>query len=324
MRRSNLLWIPFFILCIGVGFLHGFLPQGISRDYFFTPTKVRILITDENLFTKEIQNYLENELRVKFETTITRDWDAIQAKIIARPAQDILVLPSYWAHTLKQQGLLHVTTEKESELPQRIAPDFLDPVVTTRSLYFFPLYWMKTGFKTAGSESFADFLKNKKAQTLFLLADEDLLLAHFQAWREDESLALIQQKKILTLQLDQLTSDEAREGAVELPLNEKNPDLKVQDGLTALLVWGAAIPESSDKKELALEILTTMTTPSLQEQTLLKTPFNTTLQTVTDPSLPQQRRATQIRDLKLKGTILIQTKNQDAPKTLKSDYNLSL
>ena len=139
MRRSNLLWIPFFILCIGVGFLHGFLPQGISRDYFIRPTKVRVLVTDETLLTKEIQTYIENELRVKLEITVTRDWDAIQAKIIAHPTQDILILPSYWAHTLKQQGLLHVTTEKESELPQRIAPDFLDPVVTTRSLYFLSL-----------------------------------------------------------------------------------------------------------------------------------------------------------------------------------------
>ncbi|MBO9665208.1 MAG: hypothetical protein J7501_00140 [Bdellovibrio sp.] len=309
---------------MGVGFLHGFLPQGISRDYILRPTKVRILITDETLFPKHLQNQLENELRVKFEVTVTRDWNSILAKTVASPSQDILLLPSYWAVTLKQQNLLYKISNNESELPQRIAPDFLDPETSKRSLYFFPFYWMKTGFKTTSGGSFEDFLKNKKDGTLFLLADEDLLLKHFRVWQDNGLLAAVQQKKILTLPLDQLASKEPREGAVELPLNENNPTLTVQDDLSALLIWGASIPESSDKKDLALDILTAFSTPSLQEGNLLKTPFNSTLLTVTDLSLPPQRRATHIRDLKLKGTLLIDAKNIEARKTLKEEFNLPL
>ncbi|WP_413293938.1 hypothetical protein ACLSU7_02300 [Bdellovibrio sp. HCB185ZH] len=307
---------------MGVGFLHGYLPQGISRDYVIRPTKVRILVTDESLFPKSIQEELENDLRIKFEVTVTRDWNSIQAKVIASPSQDILLLPSYWAHTMNRQNLLFVTSENSLSL--KIAPDFLDPVITNRSLYFYPLYWMKTGFKTTGNASFEDFLKDKKATTLFLLNDEDLLLNHFQIWQDKGWLALVQQKKILTLPLDRLVLNDKLEGASELPLNESNPDLTVQDDLSALLVWGAAIPAASDKKELAIEILTALTANSIQEQNLMKTPFNSTLQELTTPTLPPQRRATHIRELKLKGTILIGTKNLEAPKKLRDEFNLIL
>ncbi|WP_413574480.1 hypothetical protein ACLVWU_09655 [Bdellovibrio sp. HCB290] len=307
---------------MGVGFLHGYLPQGISRDYILRPTKVRILITDESLFPKSIQQELENNLRIKFEVTVTRDWNSIQAKVIATPAQDILLLPYYWANTLNQQNLLASTLE--NTLTAKIAADFLPPVSSTRTIYFYPLYWMKTGFKTVNNVSFEEFLKDKKATTLFLLNDEDLLLKHFTIWQDKGWLSLLQQKKILTLPLDQLITSEKREGASEMPLNESTPDLTIQDDLSALLVWGAAIPEASDKKDLAMEILLAMTANSLQEQNLLKTPFNSTLQELTNPALPPQRRATHIRELKLKGTILIDSKNLEAPKKLRDDFNLLL
>ncbi|WP_413584090.1 hypothetical protein [Bdellovibrio sp. HCB274] len=307
---------------MGVGFLHGYLPQGISRDYILRPTKVRILITDESLFPKSIQQELENNLRIKFEVTVTRDWNSIQAKVIASPAQDILLLPYYWANTLNKQNLLASTLE--NPLTAKIAADFLPPVSSTRAIYFYPLYWMKTGFRTANNASFEDFLKDKKATTLFLLNDEDLLLRHFTIWQDKGWLSMLAQKKILTLPLDQLITSEKREGASEMPLNESTPDLTIQDDLSALLVWGASVPEASDKKDLAMEILLAMATNTIQEQNLLRTPFNSTLQELTSPALPPQRRATHIRELKLKGTILIDSKNLEAPKKLRDEFNLIL
>lgn len=307
---------------MGVGFLHGYLPQGISKDYILRPTKVRILITDESLFPKSVQAQLENNLRIKFEVTVTRDWNSIQAKVIASPAQDILLLPYYWANTLNKQNLL--ASSLENPLTAKIAADFLPPVSTIRNIYFYPLYWMKTGFRTTNNVSFEEFLKDKKATTLFLLNDEDLLLKHFSIWQDKGWLSLLQQKKILTLPLDQLITNEKRDGAAEMPLNEATPDLTIQDDLSALLVWGASIPQASDKQDLAMEILLAMTENSLQEQNLLKTPFNSTLQELTSPGLPPQRRASHIRELKLKGTILIDSKNLEAPKKLRDDFNLFL
>ncbi|MDG0816622.1 hypothetical protein [Bdellovibrio svalbardensis] len=308
-----------------MGFLHGFLPQGISRDYIIRPTKVRILTTDELLFPKELRTLIEDELHVKLEVTLTRDWNVLLAKTVATPSEDIIFLPSYWATTLRQQNLLsNMALNKESELQQRVAPDFIDTSVATKKTFdFLPFYWIKTGILSSKHKSFTEFLKDKTESTLFLLADEDLILKHFQIWNEQGLGSLVAQKKILTLQLDQILKTN-RKGVMEVPLNEINPDLEISNQLSALIVWGAVIPMNSDKKDLAQEILNVLTTPLLQEKVLVQTPFNSTLTQVSDQALPVQRRASYIRDLQLKDTLLIDKKDVDAKSKLKNEFNLVL
>ncbi len=325
MRRSNFLWLLFFVICIGVGFLHGFLPQGISRDYIIRPTKVRILTTDELLLPKELRTLIEDELHVKLEVTLTRDWNVLLAKTVATPSEDIIFLPSYWATTLRQQNLLsNLALNKENELFQRVAPDFIDASTAAKKTFdFLPFYWIKTGFLISKNQTFKEFLKNKNESTLFLLADEDLILKHLQIWTEQGLGAMVAQKKILTLQLDQILKTD-RSGAMEIPLNELNPNLDTSEQLSALIVWGAVIPMNSDKKDLAQEILNVLTTPLLQEKVLVQTPFNSTLSQVSDKALPAQRRASYIRDLQLKDTLLIDKKDIDAKSKLKSDFNFVL
>lgn len=310
------------MICTGVGFLHGVLPHGISRDYIIRPTKVRILTTDELLFPRELRTLIEDELHVKLEVTLTRDWNTLLAKTIATPSEDLVFLPSYWAVTLRQQNLLSNLTAKDSELSQRVAPDFLDKAVTKNVFDFLPIYWIKTGMMIPKNQSFENFLKDKKNTTLFLLADEDLILRHLQVWRDQDLSGLVAQKKILTLQLDQILKTD-RDGVMETALNELNPDLQTDNQLSALLIWGAVIPANSDKKDLAQEILNILTTPLLQEKVLVQTPFNSTLTQVSDKALPVQRRATYIRDLQLKDTLLIDQKDINAKSRIRSDFGLT-
>lgn len=325
MRRSSFFWILLFIICVGVGFLHGFLPQGISRDYLIRPTKVRILTTDELLFPKELRTLIENELHVKLEVTLTRDWNVLLAKMVATPSEDIIFLPSYWAMTLRQQNLLsNLALNKDSELLQRVAPDFIDASAAAKKTFdFLPFYWIKTGFLIPKSQSFEKFLQNKSENTLFLLADEDLILKHLQIWKDQGLGTMVGQKKILTLQLEQMLKTD-RQGVMEVPMNEVHPDLEIANQLSALIVWGAVVPMNSDKKDLAQEILNVLTTPLLQEKVLVQTPFNSTLTQVSDKALPVQRRASYIRDLQLKNTLLIDKKDIDAKSKLKNEFNLVL
>lgn len=306
---------------MGVGFLHGVLPQGLSRSYFISPTKIQVLTTDEIFFPVELRKRLEDELHVKFSVTITRDWDAILANTVSSPAVDLIFLPSFWANTLAHQNLLADIAGPRKELLQRVASDFSGK--SQEGFYFLPFYWMKTGIKTPRGEIFPDFLKNKKEPILFLLADEDLLLKHFQVWKEQGLWSLASQKKILTLQLDQLLRESPDEGAMEAPLTN---DFKggTQPQLSALLMWGAAIPANSGQKGLILEVLDTLTTPEYQERTLLKTPFNSAFATVTGKEIPLQRRADFIRDLQLKDTLILETKDQDAKNKLKNEFNFIL
>lgn len=287
------------------------------------PTKVRILTTDELLFPKELRTLIEDELHVKFEVTLTRDWNILLAKTVATPSEDIVFLPSYWAATLRQQNLLS-NLSRIKDLSQKVSPDFLEASTTTKKTFdFLPFYWIKTGFSISKNQSFEQFLKNKAADSLFLLADEDLILKHLQTWKNQGFASLLAQKKILTLQLEQILKVD-RLGASEVPLNESNPELQVANELSALLIWGAVIPANSDKKDLAREILNVLTTPHLQEKILLLTPFNSTLGQVSDQALPLQRRASYIRDLQLKETLLLEQKDVDAKSKLKNEFNLVL
>ena len=306
---------------MGVGFLHGVLPQGISKSYFVSPEKIQVLITDEILFPQETRQRLEKELNVKFSVLITRDWDAIIANTVASPAVDLIFLPSFWANTLSRQNLLANVAGHRKELFQRVASDFT--AKPREDFNFLPFYWMKTSIKSTTEENFSDFLKNKKEPILFLLADEDLLLKHFQVWKSQGLWDLVAQKKILTLQIDQLSRDIPLEGAMEMSLSHDIPEATLNQ-LSALLIWGAVIPVNSVKKEKTLEILNTLTTPEYQERSLLKTPFNSTFSTVTSNEIPLQRRATFIRDLKLKDTIILETKDQDATIKLRTDFNFIL
>ncbi|WP_373997513.1 hypothetical protein [Bdellovibrio bacteriovorus] len=307
---------------MGVGFLHGVLPQGLSRSYFISPTKIQVFTTDEVFFPLEIRKELEDELNVKFSVTITRDWDAILANTVASPAVDLIFLPSYWANTLAHQDLLLDIAQTRKSLQNRVASDFLS-IKSTGAFHFFPFYWMKTGIQTSKHESFADFLKNKSESFLLLLADEDLLLKHFQLWKEQGLLDEVAQKKVLTLQLDQLNRDLPEEGAMEGPLTQESKEITTSF-VSALLVWGAAIPVNSPNKELVLEILETLSSSERQERTLLQTPFNSAFSTVTANSIPLNRRADFIRDLRLKDTIILETKDQEAKNKLRNEFNLIL
>ncbi|WP_415061437.1 hypothetical protein [Bdellovibrio sp.] len=307
---------------MGVGFLHGVLPQGLSRSYFSSPQKIQILTTDEIFFPAELREELEEELHVKFSVTVTRDWDAILANTVASPGVDLIFLPSFWAQTLARQGLLADISGPGKELQLRVASDFLG-AQPQEGFYFLPFYWMKTGIKTPDTGSFVDFLKNKKETTLFLLADEDLLLKHFQLWKEQGILDLVSQKKILTLQLDQINQKKEAEGALEGPLKEDSKDSSLPQ-LSALLIWGATIPMTSSNKDLALDVLTTLSAAEHQEKILLKTPFNSTFTTVTGNDIPLHRRAEFIRDLRLKDTLIFEKKDQEAKSKLKNDFNIIL
>lgn len=304
---------------MGVGFLHGILPEGLSRSYIQAPTQIQVITTDEILFPARIREKIETELHIRFSVVVTRDWDSILAHVVASPGVDLLFLPSSWARTLVEQHLL----ADISELKNRVASDFMGDSAKG-GFNFLPIYWMKTSIRGPDNTDFDEFLQNKKETVLFLLADEDLILRHFQIWKEQGIFESLTQKKILTLQLDQLLSEDLRPGAVEGPLLQEPTDTKSRSLISALLIWGAAIPASSANKDLAKDVLDLLTSATSQEAELLNTPFNTTLASVNGDQIPLQRRAEAVRNLQLKDTIIFEKKNKDAKTQLRNIFNFIL
>lgn len=325
--KNRFLWFLFFSVCLGVGFLHGILPRSISKRNIISPTKIEILATDEIFLPEQTRRQIEQEFNVKLSYTVTRNWDSIIAQLVASPGVDLIFLPSYWAKALAQQGLLSDISGTRKSLQKKVASDFIDSGLQTE-FNFLPFFWMKSEIRTSQNESFPDFLKNKKEPVLFLLADEDLLLKHFQTWKKQNLWSLISQKKILTLQLDQLNQNLPSQGAFEAALEssekEKGQETKVPPYLSALLTWGAAIPATSPNKILVLDILDALTTAEAQERTLLQTPFNTTFSAVTSDKIPLHRRASFIRDIQLKDVLILEKKDQNAKIKLKDEFNFTL
>lgn len=308
---------------MGVGFLHGVLPQGLSRSFFIRPQNIQIVTTDEILFPPEVQRQLEAELQVKFSVTITRDWASLLGNIVASPSADLIFLPAHWAETLRKQNLLADISSPQGDFRQRVASDFM-PQKNHDALTFLPFYWMKTQVQSPSGENFLSFLKNKLEPVIFLIADEDLLLGHFEKWKAQGIWDLVTQKKILTLQLDQILKKVAnKEEAVELPLRSQQEGDPTSEA-SALLVWGAVIPQNSQQKELVIDLLDTLTTVEHQESTLLNTPFNTTFSSVIGNEIPLERRAEAIRNLQLKDTLILDHKDPAAREKLKSQFNLIL
>lgn len=329
--KNRFRWILFFLICLGIGFLHGTLPRGISKRSLITPTKIEILVTDEIFLPEQIRQTIEQEFNVKLSFTVTRDWNAISAQMVTSPGVDLIFLPSYWANTLAQQGLLSDISGARKNLQRKVAADFVKTANLPNTwsdskteFYFLPFFWIKTKIQTLHNQSFNDFLKNKNEPLLFLLADEDLLLKHFQIWKEQNLWDLVSQKKILTLQLDQFNRETPKEGAIEVSVESETQLANSPPLLSALLIWGAAVPANSPHKTLALDILDALSAASVQEKTLLNTPFNTAFSAVTSDLIPLHRRANFIRDIQLKDTIILESKERDAKIKLKDEFNFIL
>lgn len=318
--KAPFAWILFFLMCFAFGYFQGSSTEPITKNSLSASQKIQVLLTDEAFFPEELRKSIEQELNIQFSTIITRDWNKILASSIASPGADLILLPRNWAITLEQQNLLTDIDASSPFLKDRLFADFK---ISKDGFFFFPLFWLKTSIFIKHSESFVDFLKNKKQGTLFLLADEDLILRHFEMWESQGLLPLVQEKKILTLQLDELERQVPENSAVELPI--RTPEGRLEsDPLSALLVWGAVIPASAPQPSLALRVLNSLSEKKTQEQLLLKTPFNSTLLDVTGFEIPTSRRGDFIRELKLKNTIILDSKNVDAQRILKERYGFLL
>src|SRR5690606_18749755 len=146
------------------------------------------------------------------------------------------------------------------------------------TMTFYPLYWMKTGLLSQKHKaSFEDFLKDKASDTIYLWSDPDLILAHFRSWKKQGYWNLLKDKHILTMSWEDLAQRAVDEEPQETPMNEDNQNMLMGSQLSALLIWGFAIPKNAPDKALSLSMVEAMTKTSVQEGILLETPFSTAL-----------------------------------------------
>lgn len=322
--NKTILWSVFFLICFVVGLFHGSRPTGVSStELLFPPKTIQVLVTDEILFPEGIRHELEQKLSVRFNVTVTRDWNSYLVKLVESSSADLIITPSFWSNTLQKQNLLADIEDLSPELIKEVSPDFLKG--TSKAVRFFPLYWMKTIFIFPEKVSFTDFVKNKNLPTLYLLADEDLVLAHLKKWEQQGILESILQKKILVHPLEQthanMMTDGAQESALHLMPETPTDDVPYT---SALMVWGASIPQNSANKKTALKVLKYIASVEFQNKWIEESPFSSCLSSLADKKIPLNRKAEWVRDLKLNETILIEDKDGDAVKKLRETYKLNV
>lgn len=307
---------------MGLGYLQGSRPQSFERSNFIAPAKIRILTTEEELIPQELRKKIEKEKNVLLEVIVNKTWQDWLANIIADPSADLLILPSYWAHGLYQQNLLDYFPREASEILSRVSPDFAKPHLDGR-LSFYPVYWMKTTFTSPLEQSFAAFSKDSKQEALYLWSDPDLLLAHFRIWRSQKYWDLIKKKKILILPFTDLQKiSQGSSAVVETALHENMKSLTGSE-LSSLLVWGISIPKNANRKSLSLEMVEALTRRPYQEELIFQSPFSSALKDVGDKTLPISKKAAYIRDLNLKDTIILDSKDVEAEKHLIEEFDFT-
>lgn len=313
--KNAIPWILLFLISLGVGFLHGVRPQNFSRSAYFENETLEILATDEILFSEDLREELLQKYNLKISLKITRDWDQYIGHTVSQDSVDLLLIPVHWAQSLNAQNLLYSLSE--TGLFRKISPDFLK-LNTNPS--FLPLFWFKTSFAPEDL-SFEKFLESPQKDTLYLLADEDLVLHHCLIWKKNNTLDRVKKKNLRFLPITSASSATSDNGLIEVATNQ-NTQTTMN---SSLLVFGAAIPVHSTKKGHSLNVLKTLMSDDYIENKLLNSPFSSTFEITKNERIPLYKRAQNIRNLSFKNTFILEKKIENAAQRIQSEcgFNFS-
>ena len=315
---------------MGLGYLHGYRPQDFKKSTIIAPQKFLILTTEESLFTPEVKQKLSEELHLEIEVRVSRNWNDWLVNLISNASADLLILPSYWSNTFQQQELLTSLNDTAPELLTRVSPDFLKARdhMPGAQIQFMPLYWLKTAFISSNTaiKTFPDFAKDKNAQNLYLWFDEDILLRHFQVWRDQGQWENVKTKKILTMSLEDIQRRIADyNGVLESPVAAaENNQLAGGQGLNSLVIWGLAIPKNALHFSLSLAVVKSLSETTYQEKLIPNTIFSSALKDVGEKTLPLTKRAAYVRDLNLNETLILESKDIEAKRKLRDSFDFNL
>lgn len=308
--KSAIPWILLFLISLGVGFLHGVRPQKFSRNSYFKTETLNVLATDDLLFSEELREDILKKYNISISLKITRDWDQYIGHTVSQDSVDLLLIPSHWAQSLNQQSLLF--SLEDSGFFSKISPDFLK---LNKNQSFLPLFWVKTSFSP--EVDFAKFLEDSKRENLYLIADEDLILHHCLNWKKKNLLEKVNQKKLHFTPLSTAILITPDNGVIEVPNFQNTPNSEMTN--SSFLIYGAAIPLYSAKKDLALNILRSLTSESYIENKILNSPFSSTYEHLKNESIPLNKRAQHIRNLSLQNTTILEKKIENAAHRIKTD-----
>ena len=312
--KSFVPWTLFIVLCLGVGFLHGILPQGLDRAIFVEEKNINIVTFEKIFFPEQIIQKIGKKFNTKINVHISKDWKRISAECITDKTADLLIIPSHWAKTLNKQNVLDRINDKKYNFNLGISPDFIQDKFHAGE-HFIPIFWLKTTFVFPTALDSNKSSSQSREEKFYVYNDEDHILEVLDLWEKIEQNSQIF-NKLESLDLDNPKFLKMTDGLALMGLENSNIKLPEDKMRRALFIWGAVIPRNSKNKEISRAILFEFLRPEHQEEIIKTTPLATTRVDL-QSDMPQFKKSVAIRDLKLSNTSIYHFKDPEAKTKIK-------
>ncbi|MBC7370543.1 MAG: hypothetical protein H7326_03200 [Bdellovibrionaceae bacterium] len=184
-----------------------------------------------------------------------------------------------------------------------------------------PLYWTVTKFVT-GENTFsgtelAQAVADKNLSEVHLYPDADLMATHMKKWN-------IQLKDVEAFAFRSPPTEIHKNALWEIPHLVAIPGAR--DLATAqsrsLITYSLMIPKNSANRRVSYRVIETLLETAMQKPLLAAWPLATTLiDDNNELALDKEKRATELRDLKLNELIILESRNPHDFQELQSKYN---
>ncbi len=313
------LWLLFLFFCSGLGYFQGLHPEFKISESLFAPPTIRIFSTAENFFPASVIAELERETRTHIHFELIHSWEELKVQLIAQPTSpDLLLIPSYWAQSLHQEGLLR-DADLQDELHDFLAPDFILPQgtdLTPASSGFFATYWSKL-FLLKNPESEASLVrmpgKKEAGLSVRFLNDADLLIGYFSALQKKALAHPLLKAQFSIFNFDQWAEQASTSSDFVLLTHVQQRQLPLFEKIDLpemMMIFGFALPKNGNHRRSILKIIKHYVSFEIQSQLLLQLPMASTLNSVNESSLPVERKSSFLRELGMDQMTIIREKEK--------------
>ena len=286
------LWLLFFLVAAGFGFLQGWHPEINLSRFMSAPPVIEIMSISPVFFPAEIVAELEKQTGTKIKISQIQNWEDLRVKLIADSSVNLLFLPASWVQALRQENLLRNGSRLENMATDLLSADF-NLNASSAKQDFLPLYWGRLAFFSQGSTP----------KSVGLPEDSDTVTQIFESLHLQKQESLFSKVKFQFFPMEQWPS--AEDPKIDLVLaphlwGGRHPQWKENPAWPQLLaIWGFALPKNSHLNSKIDSLVRAYTQASVQAQILEKLPLASTLSVMDERAGPLEQKALYIRDLGL-------------------------
>lgn len=309
-RTEALLWLLFFFVVGGVGFIQGWKPDFRFKFLFKNPPEVQVLTISSDFFSPEWITETERKTESKIIIHVIKDWEDLHLQLITNADLSLLFIPSHWAQTLHQESLLNDEVDYVQLGNEKLAPDFrFQPQSYAKD--YFPVYWAKLSLYAKAAPAKA----NLKQQNLAFLDDAD----SFVAWNDELGKNKIAESFIKAQwRIFPLSSWIQREDFTQdyflapHPLKSEHPEWQTTTTPELMYLLGFSLPKNGAHPGTTWAVLKEYIANENQTKMVQQGPFASTLASIEAGYGSLDKKPSYLRSLGLHSLIMVRSHEAEA------------